>query len=343
MSANNQKINVGVYGASGYTGLETLRILGKHPGIQLKFATSESAAGQNISDIYPVTWDIPLVSAADAPLNQVEAVFCCLPHGASMPTVIAARQAGVRVIDLSADFRLTDAALYQRWYNVPHEAPGLLADAVYGLPELYRAAVIETDLLANPGCYPTSVLLALAPLLKRGLLQPNAPIIADSKSGVSGAGRKPSLKTHFVEANENLSPYGIGQSHRHVPEMAKNINALGGDGSRLIFSPHLVPINRGMLSTIYVSLAEPLPGEAVQQLFEQSYADTPLVHVLPAGRLATIAHTQNTNQCVMSVTPVNTQQFILCSSIDNLGKGAAGQAVQNFNLMFGLDETMGVR
>ncbi len=342
MSAANAIINVGVYGASGYTGLETLRILRRHPAVRLKFATSESAAGQNISDIYPVTWDIPLVAAADAPLNQVDAVFCCLPHGASMPTVIAARQAGARVIDLSADFRLTDAALYERWYNVPHEAPELLTKAVYGLPELYPAAVAATDLLANPGCYPTSVLLALAPLLQRGLLQPDAPIIADSKSGVSGAGRKPSLKTHFVEANENMSPYGIGHSHRHVPEMAENINTLGGDGSRLIFSPHLVPISRGMLSTIYVSLAQPLPADEAQRLFEQSYAATPLVHVLPAGRLASMAHTQNTNQGVISVTPVNDRQLILCSSIDNLGKGAAGQAVQNFNLMFGLDETMGV-
>ena len=338
----NTKINVGVYGASGYTGFETLRILGHHPATQLAFATSESAAGKSISDIYPVTWDVSLVAAADAPLKQVDAVFCCLPHGASMPTVIAARSAGARVIDLSADFRLTDAAVYQQWYNVPHQAPEMLNDAVYGLSELYPTDIAETDLLANPGCYPTSVLLALAPLLKNNLLDTTAAIIADSKSGVSGAGRKPSLKTHFVEANENLSPYNIGQGHRHVAEMAENINKLGGDGSQLMFSPHLVPINRGMLSTIYVSLAEDLSPDAAQHLFEQSYATTPLVHVLPAGRLATMAHTQNTNQCVLSVTPVNSRRFVLCASIDNLGKGAAGQAVQNFNLMFGLDEVMGL-
>jgi len=337
-----QKITVGVYGASGYTGYETLAILRRHPAVRLAFATSESSAGQNINDIYPVTWNIPLVAASEASLVGVEAVFCCLPHGASMPTVIAARQAGVRVIDLSADFRLTDAAVYQHWYNAPHEAPELLAQAVYGLPELFPAEVAAANLLANPGCYPTSVLLALAPLLKEKLLSLTAPIIADSKSGVSGAGRKPSLKTHFVEANENLSPYSIGQVHRHVPEMAQTINHLGGDGRRLIFSPHLVPVNRGMLSTIYVSLSDDLSPATAQDLFESFYAAAALVHILPAGQLASMAHTRHTNQSVISVTPVNPRQLIICSSIDNLGKGAAGQAVQNFNLMFGLDETTGL-
>lgn len=340
--SQNSTIKVGVYGASGYTGLETIKILRRHPRIKLTFATSESSAGQYLSDIYPVPWRIPLVAAAEAPLEAVEAVFCCLPHGASMPAVMAARAAGVRVIDLSADFRLTDPDVYQQWYGVAHAAPAMLGEAVYGVPELFRAQVAETDLLANPGCYPTSVLLALAPLLRDRLLDPAAPIIADSKSGVSGAGRKPSLKTHFVEVNENLSPYNIGQKHRHVPEMAENITKLGGAGRNLIFSPHLIPLSRGMLSTIYVTLANDLPAESAQRLFEEFYAGAPLVHVLPAGQLATMAHTQHTNLAVISVTPVNVRQLILCASIDNLGKGAAGQAVQNFNVMFGLDETMGV-
>jgi len=335
-------IKVGIFGASGYTGFESLAILRKHPAVELVFATSESAAGQKLSDLYPVAWDIPLVPLADAPLDQVDAVFCCLPHGASMPTVIAARQAGVRVIDLSADFRLTDAQLYQQWYNVPHEAPALLSEAVYGLPEINRARVRETNLLANPGCYPTSVLLALYPLLKAKLLDPAAPIIADSKSGVSGAGRKPSLKTHFVEANENLSPYSIGQSHRHVPEMAQTIANLGGNGDKLIFSPHLVPISRGMLSTVYVSLADDLPASTAQSLYVETYAGEPMVQVLPTGHLATMAHTQRTHLGVLSVTWLNPRQLIICSSIDNLGKGAAGQAVQNFNIMFGVEETLGL-
>ncbi len=335
-------VKVGIFGASGYTGFETFVLLRKHPQAELVFATSESAAGRMLSDLYPVPWDTPLMPLAEAPLDKVEAVFCCLPHGASMPTVIAARQAGVRVIDLSADFRLTDAALYEKWYNVPHEAPALLTEAVYGLPEINRGRVRETNLLANPGCYPTSVLLGLYPLLKTGLVDPLAPLIADSKSGVSGAGRKPSLKTHFVEANENLSPYSIGQGHRHVPEMMQGINQLGGPGDKLIFSPHLTPISRGMLSTIYVSLNSDLTAAAAQTLFADTYAAEKLVRVLPAGQLATMAHTQRTNMAALSVTWINPRQLIICSSIDNLGKGAAGHAVQNFNIMFGLAETAGL-
>jgi N-acetyl-gamma-glutamyl-phosphate reductase len=335
-------IKVGIFGASGYTGFETLNVLKRHPAVEVIFATSESAAGQKLSDLYPVAWDIPLGPLADAPLNAIDAAFCCLPHGASMPTVIAARRAGVRVIDLSADFRLADAALYQKWYGVAHEAPALLNEAVYGLPEINRTMVAETDLLANPGCYPTSVLLALYPLLKAELLDVSAPIIADSKSGVSGAGRKPTLKTHFVEANENLSPYSIGQDHRHVPEMAQTITALGGFGDKLIFSPHLVPISRGMLSTVYVSLADDLSASTAQDVFAESYEAEPMVQVLPPGQLATMAHTQRTNLAVLSVTWLNPRQLIICSSIDNLGKGAAGQAVQNFNIMFGLAETTGL-
>ena len=338
----NGLIKVGVFGASGYTGFETIKILRRHRGVQLMFATSESSAGQSLSDLYPVAWPVPLVAQADAPLTEVEAVFCCLPHAASMPTVLAARQAGVRVIDLSADFRLSDAALYEKWYGVPHTAPDLLGQAVYGLPEINRAQVRETDLLANPGCYPTSVLLALYPLLKANLLDPAAPIISDSKSGVSGAGRKASLKTHFVEVSENLSPYNIGQNHRHVAEMAENIDKWGGSSEKLIFSPHLVPISRGMLSTIYVTLAEDVTASTAQELYATCYANEPFIHLLPPGQLATMAHTRETNMAALSLTPVTARQWIICSSIDNLGKGAAGQAVQNFNLMFGLAETEGL-
>ena len=336
-------IKVGVFGASGYTGLETVTILRKHPAVELVFATSESAAGQKLSDLYPLPWEIPLSPIAAAPLAEVEAVFCCLPHGASMPAVIAARQAGVRVIDLSADFRLADAAIYQQWYGVSHEAPALLQEAVYGLPEINRAKVRETKLVANPGCYPTSILLALYPLLKAKLLDMTAPIIADSKSGVSGAGRKPTLKTHFVEVNENLSPYGIGRGHRHVAEIVQLINQLDGPGDQLIFSPHLVPISRGMLSTVYVSLVDQLSPQTIQQVFAETYEAEPLVRLLPPGQLATMAHTQRTHLGVLSVTPVSPRQLIICSSIDNLGKGAAGQAIQNFNVMFGLPETEGLQ
>ena len=340
---NKSKIKIGIFGASGYAGFETVKLINRHPGADLTFATSESSAGRRLYDIYPTSSDTPLVAKADAPLQDVEAVFCCLPHAASMPTVIAARQAGVRVIDLSADFRLSDVELYERWYAVPHEAPDLLAEAVYGLPEINRLQIRETDLLANPGCYPTSVLLALYPLLQANLLDPTASIIADSKSGVSGAGRKASLKTHFVEVNENLSPYGIGQNHRHVAEMAETIDALGGVGHQLIFAPHLVPVSRGMLSTIYVSLAEDLSPAGIYDLFAACYQAEPFIQLLPLGQLATMAHTQHTNLCTLSITPVDPRRFVLCASIDNLGKGAAGQAVQNFNIMFGFDEKEGLR
>ncbi len=332
-------INVGVYGATGYTGFETINILRRHPDVTLTFATSENYAGKSLSDVYPVPWNIPLIPSDDAPLDAVDAVFCCLPHAASMPTVIRARAAGVRVIDLSADFRLRAAAAYRQWYGVEHLAPHLLPEAVYGIPEINREHVRATDLLANPGCYPTSIILALYPLLKRKLLQVDAPIIADSKSGVSGAGRKASPKTHFVQVNENLSPYSIGRSHRHLAEIEQAVSVWGNIAAPVIFSPHLVPISRGMLSTIYVTLNHDLSPTEAQLLFEQTYPNEPLVRILPPGELATFAHSQRTNRAAISVTSVGPRSLILCSSIDNLGKGAAGQAVQNFNVMFGLEET----
>ena len=335
-------INVGLYGATGYTGYEALKILRQHPEVTLRFATSETYAGQTFSEVYPVSWETPLVPSERADLSGVDAVFCCLPHAASMPTVIKAREAGARVIDLSADFRLQDVDTYERWYKTPHAAPEMLAEAAYGLPEINRQQIQETDLLATPGCYPTSIILALYPLLKAGLLSADSPIIADSKSGVSGAGRKLSLTTHFVEVDENISPYNIGQKHRHTAEVDQTIADLDGRKIPFIFSPHLVPVSRGMLSTVYVSLGEDSSEADLHTLFRETYAAAPLTRVLPLGQLATFAHTQRTNYCVLSITEATPRQFIICSSIDNLGKGASGQAVQDFNLMFGLEETLGL-
>lgn len=335
-------IRIGIFGATGYTGFELINIIKNHPAVQLVFATSESAAGQLLSDIYAVPWVIPLIPAANAPLDRVEVAFCCLPHGASMPAVIAARQAGVRVIDLSADFRLSDPDLYTNWYNLPHQAPELLTEAVYGLPEIYAAQIQNTNLLANPGCYPTSVLLGLYPLLRTNLLNSQVPLIADSKSGVSGAGRKATLKTHFVEANENLSPYNIGRTHRHMAEMEQIINRLGGPADQLIFAPHLVPVSRGMLSTIYVSITDDISLAEMYDLYAQTYANDPLIWLLLPGQPVTMAHTRQTNLCAISISPVTERQYIICSSIDNLGKGAAGQAMQNFNIMCGLKQTIGL-
>jgi N-acetyl-gamma-glutamyl-phosphate reductase len=334
-------LKVGIYGATGYTGVELVRILRRRPDVTLAWATSESQAGGNLRDAYPIPWDVPLVAEADADPGAVDAVFCCLPHGVSMKTVVAARAAGARVIDFSADFRLRDPAAYQQWYGLPHVAPDLLADAVYGLPEVYRARICQADLVSVPGCYPTSILLALYPLLRAGLVA-GGPIIADSKSGVSGAGRKPSLKTHFVEANENFSPYNIGRAHRHWPEIAQEIDALGGDGAALIFSPHLTPLSRGMLSTLYVTVPPAETPSSLHKIYKQTYGGEPFVWLLPEGQVATMAHAVRTNRCALSLTLAGPGQLIVCSAIDNLVKGASGGAVQNFNLMCGLDETLGL-
>jgi N-acetyl-gamma-glutamyl-phosphate reductase len=334
-------LKVGIYGATGYTGFELVRILRRRPDVALAWATSESQAGGTLGDTHPVPWDVPLVAEADADPGAVDAVFCCLPHGASMKTVAAARAAGAKVIDFSADFRLRDPAVYRQWYGVDHAAPGLLPGAVYGLPEVYRSQIRQASLVAVPGCYPISVLLALYPLLRAGLVA-GGPIIADSKSGVSGAGRKPSLKTHFVEANENFSPYNIGRVHRHWPEMAQEIGALGGDGAALIFSPHLTPVNRGILSTLYVAVPAAETAQSLHKVYNETYAGEPFVWLLPEGQLATMAHAVRTNRCALSLTLAGPGQLIICSAIDNLVKGASGQAVQDFNLMFGLDETSGL-
>jgi N-acetyl-gamma-glutamyl-phosphate reductase len=334
-------LKVGIYGATGYTGIELVRILRRRPDVALAWATSESQAGGNLGDTHPVPWDVPLIAEADADPGAVDAVFCCLPHGVSMKTVVAARAAGARVIDFSADFRLRDPAVYQQWYGLPHVAPDLLGGAVYGLPEVYRHRICQAGLVAVPGCYPTSILLALYPLLRAGLVA-GGPVIADSKSGVSGAGRKPSLKTHFVEASENFSPYNIGRAHRHWPEIAQEITAMGGDGAALIFSPHLTPVNRGMLSTLYVTVPAGETLGSLHKVYEQTYDGEPFIWLLPEGQLATMAHAVRTNRCALSLTLAGPGQLIVCSAIDNLVKGASGEAVQNFNLMFGLDETAGL-
>ena len=217
-------IRIGIFGATGYTGLELLKLLGRHPAARIAWLTSESSAGQQFGDVFPVPPALgghTLIPSAEADCASVDVVFCCLPHVAAQTHVAAARKAGARVIDLSADFRLRDAATYEKWYGHPHQHAELLGEAVYGLPELRRAEIAGANLIANPGCYPTSIILGLAPLARAGWLA--GTIIADSKSGVSGAGRTPSLKTHFVEANENLSPYSIGRVHRHLPEMEQEL------------------------------------------------------------------------------------------------------------------------
>ncbi|MFN8570246.1 MAG: N-acetyl-gamma-glutamyl-phosphate reductase, partial [Kouleothrix sp.] len=321
-------------------GYELLRWLGRHPQARVAFAVSESQAGKSLADVYPGPLDMPLIAPDDAPLGQVDLVFLGLPHGVAATTARRARAAGVRVIDLSADFRLATPAAYKRWYGHDHPAPELLP-APYGLPELNRAALRDAALIANPGCYPTSVLLGLAPLLRAGIADPT--IIVDSKSGVSGAGRVPKLNTSFVEVSENLAPYSIGRVHRHVGEMEQEAARMSsGPAPQIIFTPHLLPISRGILSTMYVRIPAAWGEAQVRALYAEQYAGEPFVRVLPQGQLATIAHTTHTNMCAISLTLAAPGLLIVVASEDNLVKGAAGQAIQNMNVMFGLDETTGL-
>ena len=329
-------IQVGVYGATGYTGLELARLLDAHPEAHIRFATSESAAGTSLRQSWPLAPDIRLIPAAEAPLGDVDCVFLCLPHTRSVAVAASALAAGVRVIDLSADLRLDDPGVYEQWYKVPHPHPELLP-APYGLPELWRDGLAGAKAIANPGCYATATLLGVVPLARSGLLRPNAPIIVDAKSGVSGAGRTPKPHILFGEVYGNFSPYSIGRSLSHLAEVEQMLATCGVPAGALIFAPHLLPTDRGILATIYTQVSD---MQAARWAFEQAYTDEPLVEVLPEGELATLAHVVRTPRAVLSLTPATETTLIVVSALDNLLKGASSQAVQNFNLMFGLPETM---
>lgn len=337
-------LRIGVFGATGYTGYELIRLLSGHAQADLVFATSRSNAGRRLSDLYPCPCDVSLTDPESVwvdGLGGVDVVFLCLPHGESMPTVKRVYDAGVRAIDLSADLRLRDAAVYERWYRTQHSAPTLLGEAVYGLPEVYRERISGAALVGNPGCYPTSVLLALHPLVRGGHLS-DSRIIVDSKSGVSGAGRKLSVPYLFCEVSEDFRPYNIGHAHRHISEMEQELAAWGDRDVRVTFSPHLLPVARGIVSTIYVTLETGWSVPRLVDLYHEAYRDEPFVHVLPAGKLASLAYVVRTNRCAISFAEAGEGDFIVVSAIDNLVKGASGQAIQNMNVMFGLDETMGL-
>jgi N-acetyl-gamma-glutamyl-phosphate reductase len=332
-------IKAGVFGASGYAGLELVRILDGHPAVSIVFTTSESSAGLYLPDIHPAAPAYPLIAEDEAPLADVDIVFLCLPHATSAVKAAEALSHGVRVVDLSADFRLKDAAVYAEWYGVEHPFPHLLEEAVYGLVEFARDELPAARLVANPGCYPTGILLALHPLLAAGAAA--GTVIADAKSGVSGAGRKPKQDTHFVEVADNFSPYSIGRSHRHLPEMEQIMRCWNPDAPPLIFSPHLLPVPRGILSTIYVPLAGDWSESRLYDLYQAQYQSEPFVKLLEPGCLPSLAHVNHTNRCVIGLT-LAAGTAVITSAIDNLGKGAAGQAVQNMNVMFGMDEKMGL-
>ncbi|MFO7698336.1 MAG: N-acetyl-gamma-glutamyl-phosphate reductase [Anaerolineae bacterium] len=334
-------VKIGILGAAGYTGYELVSIFARHPAVEVVFATSGSNAGQCLSDIYPCPYDTPLCDPAEAPLGDVDVAFLCTPHGASATLAAQVLAAGARCIDLSADFRLRDLSVYEKWYQ-PHTAPELLPHAVYGLTELYRDQVAGATLVANPGCYPTGPILALAPLLRAGAVQGNR-IIIDAASGVSGAGVKPTPTVHFVNVHDNYSVYKPGHTHRHVPEIEQELSAAAGQPWRIVFTPHLLPVSRGILSTIYVSLDPAWDQARILETWNAAYGDERFINLLPAGQLATLAHVVNTNRCAISVASAGAPgEWIVVTAIDNLVKGASGQAVQNMNVMLGLDEGLGL-
>lgn len=337
----------GIAGATGYTGSELVQWIHRHPHLQLGWITSENSAGKKLCDVHAVPWEHPLISLAEAytRAGEVDVVFLCLPHGESIEAAKRFAEAGLRVIDLSADFRLVNPAEYPRWYGKEHSAPELLPQFVYGLCEINRAQLRGARLIAVPGCYPTSVNLGLYPLAKAGWL--DTRVIVDSKSSVSGAGRSLKLPYLFAEANENMSPYSVGYRHRHIAEMEQVLNTAGRTAYRFTFSPHLLPLNRGILSTMYVSVPAGVTEAAIRQQYCAQYTNEPFVHVLPAGQFATLRHVTNSNRCAISITPANPHEvdgpdYIVVAAIDNLVKGASGQAVQCYNIAAGIEESAGL-
>ncbi len=337
------KTKVGIINVTGYTGVELARLLYQHPEVELASVTGRSAAGQRLSTVFPHLASIDLTIEAE--LGDVDLVFSAMPHRESAEEVMPLLNRGTKVVDISADFRLKDATEYQRWYGFIHPAPQLLEQAVYGLTELYRSQVASAQLVANPGCYPTGAILALAPAVEQGLIEPD--IIIDSKSGISGAGRALSQQTHYSEANEDVTAYAL-EGHRHLPEIAQELNLLYHEKSLSVtFVPHLIPMTRGILSTCYAPLA---PGRIatgkkgeseLMELYLDFYKDEPFVKVVEFPPHT--KHTSGSNLCLIHPTiDQNTGRLVVISCIDNLVKGGSGQAIQNMNLMLGLPETTGL-
>lgn len=338
-------LKVAIVGASGYTGVELIRLLHCHPEVAVTCVTSEQSAGKKISDVFPsLRHRCDLVLENLEPVRVAEKadfIFTALPHKAAMEVVPTFLKMGKRVVDLSADYRLRDAKEYEKWYE-PHMNPELLKNAVYGLPEVRRAKIAGADLVANPGCYPTSIILGLAPLLKKKLIDP-ASIIADSKSGVSGAGRSAKVDNLFCEVNDGFKAYGVGGVHRHIPEIEQELSLLAGRELVISFTPHLVPMDRGILSTIYAQPAGAVTTAELLDLYNEFYHGEPFVRVLPEGIFPSTSHVRGSNFCDMGLTvDGRSGRIIVVSVIDNLVKGASGQAVQNMNIMLGFPENLGL-
>ncbi len=340
----NKKIKVGIVGGTGYTGVELLRLLAIHPQVELAAITSRGDAGLPVAEMFPSLRgyvDLAFTDPANANLAQCDVVFFATPHGVAMSQAQALLDANVRIIDLAADFRLQDTAVFEKWYKMPHSCPAILKKSVYGIPELYRAQIKTANVIGNPGCYPTTVLLGLAPLLEKGLIDFSSPIIADAKSGVSGAGRKAEVATLFAESSDNMKAYGVS-GHRHHPEIHAQLTQLANNDVQFIFVPHLIPMIRGMLSTIYVKLSAQANTVDLQALFEARYAEERFVDVLPAGILPETRSVRGSNQIRIALHRQANDYLTIVVVQDNLVKGAAGQAVQNMNIMFGVVENTGL-
>jgi N-acetyl-gamma-glutamyl-phosphate reductase len=335
-------IKVGVVGATGYTGIETLRLLATHPQVEVHVITSRSEKGKAVSDMFPALrgyLDKKFSDPQTKQLTECDVVFFATPNATAMEHVPDLLKAGIRVIDLSADFRLKDANVWSHWYGQNHSAPDLLEQAVYGLPEINRDAISTAQLVANPGCYPTAIILALLPILESGVVSTDG-LIADAKSGVSGAGRKAVLNTQFCETSESFAAYAAS-GHRHLPEICQTLNEVTGHAIDLTFVPHLVPMVRGIHATIYARIKE---NEAdIQKIYEDRYVNEPYVDVLPADSHPDTRSVRGSNFCRIAIhVPQKRNMLVILSVIDNLVKGAAGQAIQNMNIMFGLDECEGI-
>ena len=341
------RIPVGLVGVTGYTGMELARLLCGHPEFELVRATSRAEAGKPLQDIYPFLQGRSLgelvISQPDPAdlAGACQLVFLAVPHGAAMDTAGALRRLGVKVVDLSADFRLRDTATYSQWYGLEHRETAHLAEAVYGLPELHAERIAAASLTANPGCYPTAAILGLAPALRHGLVD-TGTIIIDAKSGTSGAGRKPGVGTLFCEVSDTFRAYNLGK-HRHTPEIEQELSVLAGRELAVTFSTHLLPINRGILETIYATTATDLSLEEIHALYREFYAPHPWVRVLPLGRLPETRFVRGTMYCDLGlVLEPRVRRLLVVSTIDNLCRGASGQALANANLMCGLDLQSGL-
>ena len=335
-------IKVGIVGGTGYTGVELLRLLAQHPEVELKAVTSRTEAGMPVSQMYPNLRgrvDLPFSEPTLENLGSCDVVFFATPNGVAMKQVPELLAHGVKIIDLAADFRLKDPAQWQQWYGMPHTSEDLLVEAVYGLPEVNREAIKTARLEANPGCYPTAVQLGFLPLLKAGLIDSQS-LIADAKSGVSGAGRKAEVATLLCEAGDSFKAYGVA-GHRHLPEIKQGLASISGAPVGLTFVPHLLPMIRGIHATLYARLTADIPD--IQALYEKTYQNEAFVDVLPAGSHPETRSVRGANMCRMAVhRPQGGDTVVILSVIDNLVKGAAGQAVQNMNIMCGLPETTGL-